>query len=114
VFLRMIRREVLGEAVTDDVMAMMYAYQLSEMVSVGIDAGRLDKRLAEFDLKRLGDAIQHERDRQFRYMGLQVLYDRYFTQVDERRIELPQSFFMRIAMGLALNEADMNGRAIEF
>jgi ribonucleoside-diphosphate reductase alpha chain len=113
-FLRMIRGEVLGEAVTDDVMAKVYAYQLAEMVSVGIDAERLDQRLAEFDLKRLGEAIQPERDREFRYMGLQVLYDRYFMQVDERRIELPQSFFMRIAMGLALNEEDRNGRAIEF
>lgn len=113
-FLRMIRREVLGEGVTDEVMAMVYAHQLAEMISVGIDTERLDKRLAEFDLKRLGAAIQPERDREFRYMGLQVLYDRYFMQVDERCIELPQSFFMRIAMGIALNEADRNGRAIEF
>lgn len=113
-FLRMIRIEVLGNVSTDDDIVKLYPDHLFEMIKFGIDAGRFDRRLEEFDLQRLGAAIRPERDRQFRYMGLQVLYDRYFMQVDERRIELPQSFFMRIAMGLALNEADKNARAIEF
>ena len=95
-------------------MATRYASHLAEMVECGIAAKRLDPRLAEFDLARLGAALKPERDRQFRYIGLQTLYDRYFIHVEEQRIELPQSFFMRIAMGLALNEADRTDKAIEF
>ena len=66
----------------------------------------LDPRLASFDLPRLAAAFKPERDRQFGYLGLQTLYDRYFLHIDEVRIELPQAFFMRVAMGLALNVID--------
>ena len=64
--------------------------------------------------RRLGAALKAERDLQFDYLGLQTLYDRYFLHIDEARIELPQAFFMRVAMGLALNEIDREARAIEF
>ena len=74
----------------------------------------LDERLLQFDLARLGAALKADRDLQFDYLGLQTLYDRYFLHIDERRIELPQAFFMRVAMGLALNEIDREARAIEF
>ena len=113
-FLRKIRYEVLGHEAYEDVMACMYAEHFQYMVVKGIAAGRYDPLLAGFDLVRLGNALQPERDRLFRYLGLQTLYDRYFTHIEERRIELPQSFFMRVAMGLALNEVDMNDKAIEF
>ena len=75
------------------------------------------KPLAQFDLKKLGAALKPERDLQFGYLGLQTLYDRYFLvdqYVGGRRFELPQCFFMRVAMGLALNEVDREARAIEF
>jgi ribonucleoside-diphosphate reductase alpha chain len=79
-----------------------------------VEAGLLDARLEQFDLHRLGRALDGQRDNQFTYLGLQTLYDRYFLHIDERRIELPQAFFMRVAMGLALNEIDREARAIEF
>ena len=80
----------------------------------GIDAGLLDPRLKDFDLERLAAALKPERDDLFGYLGLQTLYDRYFLHVEGRRIELPQIFFMRVSMGLALNEIDREARAIAF
>src|SRR5205807_8927070 len=74
----------------------------------------LDERLGGFDLKRLAGALHAERDMQFSYLGLQTLYDRYFLHHRGRRFELPQAFFMRVAMGLALNEIDREAHAIEF
>lgn len=74
----------------------------------------LDPRLAEFDLEKLANAIVTERDLQFSFLGLQTLYDRYFLHWDQTRFELPQAFFMRVAMGLSLNESNPNDRAIEF
>ena len=80
----------------------------------GIAAGLLDPRLRTFDLRSLGQALDANRDFKFGYLGLQTLYDRYFIHVGGQRIELPQAFFMRVAMGLALNERDREARAIEF
>lgn len=112
--LQAIRSEVLGSELSDAQMAGLYPQQFVETIELGLQANRLDRRLALFDLTRLGGALRSERDRSFKYMGLQVLLDRYFMRLDDRCIELPQSFFMRIAMGLAINEEDMNERAIEF
>jgi ribonucleoside-diphosphate reductase alpha chain len=109
-----IRREVLGEETSHAAMHERYATYLPEFVRTGIRNELLDERLASFDLERLGKALNADRDLQFGYLGLQTLYDRYFLHVDERRIELPQIFFMRVAMGLALNEIDREARAIEF
>ncbi len=78
------------------------------------ELGLLDHELEKYDLKRLGKALKPERDQQFTYLGLQTLYDRYFIHSDEVRFELPQAFFMRVAMGLAINEMDRESRAIEF
>lgn len=91
-----------------------YAECLPACIRTGIKAGRIDPELARFDLDRLAAAIRPERDLQFQYLGLQTLYDRYFLHVGGTRCELPQTFFMRVAMGLALNEADREARAIEF
>ncbi len=74
----------------------------------------LDTELTRFDLQKLADAIDFQRDQNFTYLGLQTLYDRYFIQWDGTRFELPQAFFMRVAMGLAINEIDREARAIEF
>src|SRR5579871_259274 len=109
-----VRREVLGEHVPHEAMKLRYGAAFPDFIKVGIRAELLDERLATFDLERLGKALEADRDLQFGYLGLQTLYDRYFLHVDERRIELPQMFFMRVAMGLSLNEVDREARAIEF
>ena len=112
--LHTIRREVLGEEVTQAEMSTRYAEYFPTFVSQGVKAQLLDERLASFDLKRLGAALKPERDLQFNYLGLQTLYDRYFLHIQDKRIELPQAFFMRVAMGLSLNEINREERAIEF
>ncbi|HEX6364172.1 MAG TPA: ribonucleoside-diphosphate reductase subunit alpha, partial [Albitalea sp.] len=112
--LHTIRKEILGEEVLQAEMPARYAAYFPEFVKRGVAAERLDEKLLQFDLPRLGAALKAERDLQFDYLGLQTLYDRYFLHVDERRIEMPQAFFMRVAMGLALNEIDREARAIEF
>ncbi|WP_043816968.1 ribonucleoside-diphosphate reductase subunit alpha [Rubrivivax gelatinosus] len=112
--LHTIRREILGADVRPEAMAARYAEYFPEYVRQGVQAELLDEELQRFDLVRLGAALKPERDLQFDYLGLQTLYDRYFLHVDGRRIELPQAFFMRVAMGLALNEIDREARAIEF
>ncbi|GAA1997017.1 ribonucleoside-diphosphate reductase subunit alpha [Nakamurella flavida] len=95
-------------------MAERYAPYFRAFVARGIECGQLDPTLAEFDLDRLGDALLPERDGQFTFLGLQTLYDRYFLHSDGTRYELPQAFFMRVAMGLAVREIDREARAIEF
>jgi ribonucleoside-diphosphate reductase alpha chain len=109
-----VRLEILGEDVSHEEMATVYARHFADYVRQGIAAELLDERLGEYDLARLGAALDAGRDLQFGYIGLQTLYDRYFLHIDGRRIELPQAFFMRVAMGLALDEVDREARAIEF
>lgn len=112
--LNAIRREVLGEEVPQAEMKKRYAEYFPRFVKRGIQAELLDERLANFDLRKLGAALDASRDLKFGYLGLQTLYDRYFLHVQGTRIELPQVFFMRVAMGLALNEIDREARAVEF
>ena len=109
-----LRHEVLGADTSHEEMASRYAEAFPQLIRQGIEAELLDQRLGQFDLAKLGAALKFERDYQFGYLGLQTLYDRYFLHVDGTRIELPQTFFMRVAMGLALNESDREARAIEF
>jgi ribonucleoside-diphosphate reductase alpha chain len=109
-----VRREILGEEVLQEQMGQRYPEYFPEFIRKGVDAELLDDKLLQFDLARLGAALKPERDLQFDYLGLQTLYDRYFLHVGKRRIELPQAFFMRVAMGLALGEIDREARAIEF
>ncbi len=109
-----IRLEVLGEPASQADMDSRYASYFPQFVARGIAAELLDPELARFDLHRLGKALKARRDLQFGYLGLQTLYDRYFLHVHGRRIELPQAFFMRVAMGLALREKNREERAIEF
>jgi len=112
--LHTIRREVLGEEALQAEMKRRYAEYFPQFIARGIRAELLDERLANFDLKRLGAALDASRDLKFGYLGVQTLYDRYFLHIQGTRIELPQAFFMRVAMGLALNEIDRETRAIEF
>ena len=83
-------------------MATRYAEYFPAYIKTGIEAELLDPELARFDLARLAAALKPERDLQFQFLGLQTLYDRYFLHADGNRIELPQAFFMRVAMGLAI------------
>lgn len=114
-----LRAEGLGflnvaESATHHEMADLYAKALPAYIDKGVEFELLDPALKGYDLDRLGKAIDHERDQQFTYLGLQTLYDRYFIHKDGVRFELPQVFFMRVAMGLALEEKDKEARAIEF
>ncbi|MFA6920511.1 MAG: ribonucleoside-diphosphate reductase subunit alpha [Gallionella sp.] len=106
--------EVLGEDVAPADMATRYAEYFPVFIKRGIAAELLDERLATFDLPRLAAELDASRDLQFGYLGLQTLYDRYFLHIGGTRIEAPQVFFMRVAMGLALSETDREARAIEF
>ncbi len=112
--LHTIRKEILGEELSPAEMADRYVEYFAQFIKKGVEAELLDSRLQQFDLARLGAALKPERDLQFDYLGLQTLFDRYFLHIEERRIEMPQAFFMRVAMGLSLNEIDREARAIEF
>ena len=112
--LHTIRREVVGGEISQEQMQERYAEYFPKYIKKGVAAELLDEKLAQYDLARLGAALKAERDLQFDYLGLQTLYDRYFQHIDDQRIEMPQAFFMRVAMGLALNEVDRETRAIEF
>lgn len=114
-----IRAEGLGflgvaNSATHHEMADLYAKALPAYIEKGVEFELLSPELKKFDLEKLGKAINHERDQQFTYLGLQTLYDRYFIHKDGVRFELPQVFFMRVAMGLAIEEKDKEARAIEF
>ncbi|MDX1722647.1 MAG: ribonucleoside-diphosphate reductase subunit alpha [Pseudomonas sp.] len=114
-----IRAEGLGflgvaTSATHHEMVDFYAKALPAYIDKGIELELLNPVLKTFDLEKLGAAINHERDQQFTYLGLQTLYDRYFIHKDGTRFELPQIFFMRVAMGLAIEEKQKEDRAIEF
>lgn len=91
-----------------------YADYFPKYIHAGVQAGFLDRSLEHFNLQKLGAAIVPDRDWNFQFLGLQTLYDRYFLHQDGVRFELPQAFFMRVAMGLAINEDNPDQRAIEF
>jgi len=95
-------------------MIKSYRDYFKQFIQRGAELELLDHELTKYDLKRLGQALKAERDNQFTYLGLQTLYDRYFIHSHGQRFELPQAFFMRVAMGLAINELDRESRAIEF
>jgi len=104
----------IADMATHHEMEQFYPVALETYIQKGIELELLDPKLADFDLKRLGKAINFHHDELFDYLGIQTLYDRYFIHYKNTRFELPQVFFMRVAMGLALEEDDKNARAIEF
>jgi ribonucleoside-diphosphate reductase alpha chain len=104
---------VADNAVQSD-MSTLYGKALEAFIGMGVELELVDERLTNYDLNQLAAAIDPTRDNQFTYLGLQTLYDRYFIHHEGKRLELPQVFFMRVAMGLALNEDDPNARAVEF
>ena len=95
-------------------MSDRYCEYFGNYIKKATELELLDKELLKFDLELLGNALIPERDHQFTYLGLQTLYDRYFIHYHDVRFELPQAFYMRVAMGLAINEVKREERAIEF
>ncbi|MBV12518.1 MAG: ribonucleoside-diphosphate reductase subunit alpha [Flavobacteriaceae bacterium] len=119
ILLDSLRTEALGflkvkDNATHAEMADLYAPSLEAFISKGIDLELIDPELSNMDLNFLGKQIKPERDMLFSYLGLQTLYDRYFIHSDEVRFELPQVFFMRVAMGLAIAEDNREERAVQF
>lgn len=99
---------------TQPEMEGLYPEALKKFLDKGVENNILNSELQKMDIERLGKAIKGERDNNFTYLGLQTLYDRYFIHDDDIRYELPQVFFMRVSMGLALGEENKEEKAIEF
>lgn len=113
--LDLLYRETMGISASDPKLKLRHREYFKRYVSHAVQIERLSPRLLDFDLDQLAEAMDLSRDDQFYLLGLQTLYDRYFIHEEERRLETPQIFWMRVAMGLALNEgAQKNVRAIEF
>lgn len=110
-----IYRETMGLSASDRTLQKTHRQYFKKTIKDAISYKRLSPKLLDFDLDELSKAMDLERDDQFSYLGLQTLYDRYFIHHEQRRLETPQIFWMRVAMGLALNEGEQkNQRAIEF
>ena len=107
-------KEVFKEGVDSDVFSLQYRKSFIQNIKKLVKLERLDKRLLDFDLQKLSQSIKIRRDQLFKYLGIQILFDRYLIRQDGKIMETPQSFWMRIAMGLAINEEDKTGKAIEF
>ncbi len=109
-----IYKEVFGEGADSDVLELQYRKTFILNLKKLVKRGIASKELLKFDLKDLADYIKIDRDQNFAYLGLQTLYDRYLMHIDDKRMEPPQGFWMRVAMGLAINEEDKNGWAKKF
>lgn len=108
-------QETMNIGASDPSLESNHRAYIKEYLQFGISVGRINPQLLEFDLDQIAYALQLQRDDQFNYLGLQTLYDRYFIHEKERRLETPQIFWMRVAMGLALNEGEKKTeKAIEF
>jgi ribonucleoside-diphosphate reductase alpha chain len=112
--LGIVYREAWGEAPAEEDLEGVYRDRFAAYLQRGVEAGRLSPDLLGYDLARISAALRPERDDDFTYLGLQTVYDRYLIEADGGRIECPQYFWMRVAMGLALNEDEREARAIEF
>ena len=112
--LKKIYKEALPAFTTSAEIAGLHRKHFKDYLAEGIQHGRLSPGLLQFDLEKIAAALHIQRDEQFAYMGLQTVYDRYLIHVDGKRIETPQYFWMRVAMGLSVNEPEKETRAIEF
>ena len=107
-------KEVFKEGVDSDTFKLQYRKSFIQNTKKLIKDNRLDKRLSGFNLSKLSEALKIRRDKNLKYLGVQILYDRYFIRQEDKIMETPQSFWMRVAMGLAINEEDKDTKAIEF
>ncbi len=114
--LDVIYRETFGCRANDPEIAQRHREYFKEYLKLAVSVERVDAALLDFDLDQIAGALELDRDREFTYLGLQTLYDRYLVHHEDRRIETPQIFWMRVSMGLAMAEkpAERNARAIEF
>lgn len=113
-FLEKIYREVFGQKVNDMNFQDLYTESFTKSIKTGHEDGLLDDRMLTFDFQKISEAIKPKRDLLLQYMGAQTLYERYFIRVNKQITETPQYFFMRVAMGLALDEENKEEKAIEF
>ena len=113
-FMQRLYKEVMNESITDAELEQHYRDAFVKGIKAGVEKNLLDPRLLEFNLNKLSQSLKIERDNLFQYMGIHTLYERYFLKAEERRIELPQAFWMRVAMGLSIGESNKNERALEF
>ena len=109
-----IYKEVFREGVDSDAFSLQYRKSFIQNIKKLVKLNRLNPKLLDFDLKRLAEAIKIRRDKTFKYLGIQTLHDRYFIRNENKIMEAPQSFWMRVAMGLSINEKNKNKKAIEF
>ena len=109
-----IHKEVFGSSVDKDAFDHQYRLSFIKNIKLLVKENILNKKLLDYDLKKLSEALRIQRDFKFKYLGLQILHDRYLHHNHGRRLESPQSFWMRVAMGIALNEKNKEQKAIEF
>jgi ribonucleoside-diphosphate reductase alpha chain len=113
--LQKLYKEVIGRSTRGEELDRAYREAFTAGIQRGVQRGNFDPAMLGFDLPLLAASLKPERDRHFQYLGIQTLYDRYFIKdSDDTCMELPQGFWMRVAMGLAIEERDKNGRALEF
>lgn len=114
ILLNTIYKEVFGEGVDSDVFELQYKKSFIQNLKKLVKAGRVNPELLKFDLNRLADSLIIENDKKWKYFGIQTVYDRYLLHIEKRRMETPQGFFMRVAMGLALNQPNREEAAIKY
>ncbi len=112
--LQRVYKDVLGRSTTPEERDGLYRTSFQGQIRNGVATGLLDPRMERFDLDLMAASLKPERDLLFQYLGIQTLYDRYFLRRDDRCLELPQGFWMRVAMGLSIEEEAPNERALEF
>ena len=113
-FMQRLYKESMGVSVNEHTLEDEYRKTFISGIALGVENKYLDEKLLDFDLEKLSLAIDIERDSLFEFLGIQTLYERYLQKHEEKRFELPQAFWMRVAMGLAFNENNKEARAIEF
>jgi ribonucleoside-diphosphate reductase alpha chain len=107
-------KEVFKEGINSDAFELQYRKSFIQNIKKLVKDERLDKRLLDFDLTKLSESIRISRDKKFKYLGIQILFDRYFVRQEDKIMETPQAFWMRVAMGLAINEENKTEKAIKF
>ena len=112
-FLQKLQKEVFGKSTNEQERGQIYKGHFPAYIKKAVEIGLLDKRMLDYDLDKLADFLDMKRDYDLEYMGIYTLYERYFVKDGEKRLELPQYFWMRVAMGLCLNEANKEERVIE-
>ena len=112
--LNTVYKEVFKEGVDSDAFKLQYRKSFIQGIKKLVKSGKLNERMLEYDLSKLSEALRIRRDNSFKYLGIQILTDRYFIREDDKIMEAPQSFWMRVAMGLALNEENKEEWAIKY